>query len=121
MPALSLRRHNLLVHSVRASGLFSLPYASLCLESRSCTESWIVMMTQLVDIEDAKPRLACGERPYGFQISGNITLLGPACGFGADYLSKLRTEGCYAETLDEAAQIAKKLGVSISGIWFVKI
>ena len=82
---------------------------------------WIAMMTQLVDIEDAKPRLACGERPYGFQISGNITLLGPACGFGADYLSKLRTEGRYAETLEEAIQIAEGLGVSVTGIWFVEI
>jgi hypothetical protein len=79
------------------------------------------MITNLVDIEDAKPRLACGERPYGFQISGNITLLGPACGFGADYISKQRTEGCYAEDLDEATQIAERLGVSITGIWFVKI
>jgi hypothetical protein len=79
------------------------------------------MMTKLVDIEDAKPRLAGGERPYGFQISGNVTLLGPACGFGPDYLRRLKTEGRYAETLDEATQIAKKLGVSITGIWFVKI
>src|SRR5262249_38400836 len=81
----------------------------------------IAMMTKLVDIEDAKPRLASGERPYGFQISGDVTLLGPACGFGADYLRRLKTEGRYAETLDEAAQIAKKLGGSITGIWFVKI
>ena len=79
------------------------------------------MMTKLVDVDEAKPRLASGERPYGFQISGNVTLLRPACGFGADYLRRLRTEGRYAENLDEATQIAKKLGVSITGIWFVKI
>jgi hypothetical protein len=78
------------------------------------------MITNLVDIEDAKPRLACGERPYGFEISEKFTLLGPACGFGADYLRKLRTEGRYAETLDEAIQIAEKRGVSVTGIWFVK-
>src|SRR5262249_5936949 len=79
-----------------------------------------VMITNLVDIEDAKPRLACGERPYGFQMSGKVTLLGPACGFGSDYLRKLRAEGRYAETLDEATQIAKELGTLITGIWFVK-
>jgi hypothetical protein len=79
------------------------------------------MMTQLVDIEDAKPRLACGERPYGFQTNENVTVLGPACGFGADYLRKLRTEGRYAEDLDEATRIADELGGSITGIWFVKI
>ena len=79
------------------------------------------MMTNLVDIDDAKPRLARGERPYGFQISAGVTLLGPACGFGPDYVRKLRVEGRYAENLDEATQIAEKLGVSITGIWFVKI
>ena len=79
------------------------------------------MMTSLVDIEDAKPRLACGERPYGFQISADVTLLGPACGFGNDYLRKLRAEGRYAENLDEATQIAERLGAPITGIWFVKM
>jgi len=79
------------------------------------------MITSLVDIEDAKARLVGGERPYGFQISDSVTLLGPACGFGADYLRKLRAEGRYAENLSEATQIAEKLGVSITGIWFVKI
>jgi hypothetical protein len=78
------------------------------------------MLTNLVDIEDAKPRLASGERPYGFQISESLTVLGPACGFGADYLRKLRTEGRYAEDFEEATEIAQKLGVSITGIWFVK-
>ena len=79
------------------------------------------MITNLVDIEDARSRLACGERPYGFQISESITLLGPACGFGAGYLRQLRTEGRYAENLDEATRIAEKLGAPITGIWFVKI
>jgi len=80
-----------------------------------------MITTNLVDIEDAKPRLACGERPYGLEISEKFTLLGPACGFGADYLRKLRTEGRYAETLEEATQIAEGLGASVTGIWFVKI
>lgn len=78
------------------------------------------MITNLVDIEDARQRLECGERPYGFQISENITLLGPACGFGPHYLRRLKTEGRYAETLDEATRIAEKLGAPITGIWFVK-
>jgi hypothetical protein len=79
------------------------------------------MMTNLVDIQDAKPRLASGERPYGFQISTDLTLLGPACGFGADYVRRLKAEGRYAEDLDEASQIAERLGATITGIWFVKI
>ena len=79
------------------------------------------MITTLVEVEDSKPRLARGERPYGFQISASLMLLGPACGFGVDYLRTLRAQGRYAETLEEATEIANKLGVSITGIWFLKI
>jgi len=78
------------------------------------------MMTSLVDVEDAKGRLASGEQPYAFEISDSITMVGPACGFGADYLNHLRTEGRYAETFDEALRIADSRGATIIGIWFVK-
>ena len=78
------------------------------------------MMTNLVDMEVAKGRLASGERPYAFEISDRVTLVGPACGFGADYLRHLRTEGRYAESFEEATQIAEARGAAIIGIWFVK-
>ena len=78
------------------------------------------MMTSLVDIEDARGRLASGEQPYAFEISDSITKVGPACGFGADYLGHLRKEGRYAETFEEASQIADARGATIVGIWFVK-
>jgi hypothetical protein len=78
------------------------------------------MMTNLVDIEDAMGRLASGEKPYAFEMSDSITMVGPACGYGADYLGHLRTEGRYAESVEEAAQIANTRGATIIGIWFVK-
>jgi len=78
------------------------------------------MMTSLVDIEDARGRLASGEQPYAFEISDRVTMVGPACGFGTDYLRHLRTEGRYAESFEEANQIADARGATIIGIWFVK-
>jgi hypothetical protein len=78
------------------------------------------MMTNLVDIEDARGRLASGEKPYAFEISDSVTMVGPACGFGADYLGHLRKEGRYAESLEEASKIADARGAIITGIWFVK-
>lgn len=55
------------------------------------------MMTSLVDIEDARGRLASGEEAYAFEISDRVTMVGPACGYGADYLRHLRTEGRYGK------------------------
>jgi len=78
------------------------------------------MMTNLVDIEDARGRLASGEKPYAFEISDHVTMVGPACGFGTDYLTHLRTEGRYAEDFQEATEIAEARGATITGIWFVK-
>jgi len=78
------------------------------------------MMTSLVDIEDARGRLASGEKPYAFELSDSITMVGPACGFGADYLGHLRKEGRYAESFEEASQIADSRAATITGIWFVK-
>ena len=79
------------------------------------------MMTSLVDIEDARGRLDAGEKPYAFEISDSVTMVGPACGFGADYLRHLRIEGRYAENVEEANQIADARGATIIGIWFVKL
>jgi hypothetical protein len=78
------------------------------------------MMTSLVDIEDARGRLATGEQPYAFEISDNITMVGPACGYGTDYLRNLRLEGRYAESIEEATEIVDARGATITGIWFVK-
>ncbi len=78
------------------------------------------MITNLVDIEDAKERLASGELAYAFEINDHTTMLGPACSFGADYLRRLHTEGRYAENFEEATQLADQRGASITGIWFVK-
>ena len=78
------------------------------------------MMTNLVDIGDAALRLAAGEQPYAYEVSDRMTMVGPACGYGADYLSHLRTDGRYAESLEEATQIADARGAKIIGIWFVR-
>ena len=78
------------------------------------------MMTRLVDIEDATGRLAAGEQPYAFEMSDQTTMVGPACGYGTEYLKHLRTQGRYAETLEEATAIADRKGTSLTGIWFVK-
>lgn len=78
-------------------------------------------MTRLVDIGDAESRLAAGEKPYAFEMSDRVTMVGPACGYGADYLSHLRIEGRYAESLEEATQIADARGATVTGIWFVRL
>ena len=78
------------------------------------------MMTSLVDLEDARGRLEGGEEPYAFQVGEHFTMLGPACRFGSDYLRTLRTEGRYAESFEEATQVADARGATITGIWFVK-
>ena len=77
------------------------------------------MMTRLVDIKDAEGRLAAGEQAYAFETSDRTTLVGPACGYGTEYLKYLRTEGRYAENLQEASDIADRRGVTLTGIWFV--
>lgn len=78
------------------------------------------MITRLVDIEDAKGRLAAGEQPYAFEMSDQMTMVGPACGYGTEYLKYLRTQGRYAESMEEAGEIADRRGATLTGIWFVK-
>lgn len=77
------------------------------------------MMTRLVDIEDARGRLAAGEQPYAFEMSDRTTMVGPACGYGTEYLKYLRTQGRYAESAEEASDIAGRKGATLTGIWFV--
>ena len=77
------------------------------------------MMTRLVDVEDARGRLAAGEQPYAFEMSDRTTMVGPACGYGTEYLKYLRTQGRYAESFEEASEIADRRGATLTGIWFV--
>lgn len=78
------------------------------------------MITRLVDMENARGRLASGEQPYAFEMSDRVTMVGPACGYGTEYLKYLRTQGRYAENLEEASEIADRRGATLTGIWFVK-
>jgi hypothetical protein len=77
------------------------------------------MMTRLVDMEGAGGRLAAGEQPYAYEMSDRTTLVGPACGYGTEYLKYLRTQGRYAESVGEASDIAGRRGVTLTGVWFV--
>ena len=77
------------------------------------------MLATLIDIEDAKGRLAAGERPYAFEMSDRATVAGPACGYGTEYLKYLRTQERYAESAQEAREIADRRGATLIGIWFV--
>jgi hypothetical protein len=77
------------------------------------------MMTRLVEIEDARERLASGEQAYAFETSDQQTIVGPACKFGPAYLRQLRTEGRYADNIEEATQFVEARGAAITGIWFV--
>ena len=79
------------------------------------------MTVTLVDIEKAGEQLAAGEQPYEFQTGDpKLRILGPACGFGAQLLQRLRREGFYAESLEEAGEMARAKNATITGIWFVK-
>jgi hypothetical protein len=108
--------HELECPSPHVSGLDS-PLASLSPIPR---EGGRTMLTSLVDVQDATARLASGEQPYAFETSDGIMMVGPACGYGREYLSLLRTEGRYAESFEVATSIADARGATIIGIWFVK-
>ena len=77
------------------------------------------MKTRLVDIEDARGRLAAGEQPYAFETSDRAMMAGPACGYGSEYLKYLRTQGRYAESVEEASQMVSQRGATLTGIWFL--
>jgi hypothetical protein len=79
------------------------------------------MVVTLIDLEEATARLAAGEPAYEFMTSNSrLRLLGPACGFGATLLQRYRSEGLYAENLEEATEMARSKQATITGVWFVK-
>lgn len=79
------------------------------------------MVVTLIDLEEAAARLAAGELPYEFMTSNpRLRLLGPACGFGASLLQSYRSEGLYAETLEEANEMARRKQATVTGVWFIK-
>ena len=79
------------------------------------------MKVTLVDVEQAVERLDAGEQAYEYQTEDKtLRILGPACGFGPEYLRRLRSEGLYAETVEEARAHARTRNVALTGVWFVK-
>jgi hypothetical protein len=79
------------------------------------------MVVTLIDLEEAAARLAAGELAYEFMTSNpRLRLLGPACGYGATLLQSYRSEGLYAETIAEAAEMAHRQQATLTGVWFVK-
>lgn len=79
------------------------------------------MRITLIDLAQANERLGTGEPAYEYQTDDRaLRILGPACGFGPEYLQRLRIQGLYAETLEEAHGYARKRNVAVTGIWFVK-
>ena len=90
--------------------------------TRRQVEGWVrIMFITLIDLAEAGDRQAAGEQAYEYQTDNkSLRILGPACGFGADYLRRLRGEGLYAETLKEAIAHAQSRNVTLTGVWFVK-
>jgi hypothetical protein len=79
------------------------------------------LIVTLVDLEQAWERLAAGEDAYEYQTEDQaLRILGPACGFGTEYLQRLRNDGLYAESLAEAHAQARARNVVLTGVWFVK-
>jgi len=79
------------------------------------------MTITLIDLADAGERMDAGEQAYEYQTDNKaLRILGPACGFGPDYLRRLRGEGLYAETLNEAISHAQTKNAALVGVWFVK-
>ena len=75
----------------------------------------------LIDLPEAGARMDAGEQAYEYQTDNKaLRILGPACGFGTDHLRRLRGEGLYAETLDEAITHATAKYAILTGVWFVK-
>ncbi len=79
------------------------------------------MIVTLVDVAQAGERLDAGEQAYEYQTEDKaLRILGPACKFGPEHLRRLRSEGLYAETLEEARTHAQTKNVVLTGVWFVK-
>ena len=53
-----------------------------------------IMTITLIDLAEASERLDAGEQAVEYQTDNKaLRFLGPACGFGADYLRRLRGGG----------------------------
>lgn len=79
------------------------------------------MIVTLIDLEEALVRLNAGESPYEFMTDDpQLRLLGPACKFGATLLQSYRKEGLYAESIEEASEMARAKHATVTGVWFVK-
>jgi hypothetical protein len=79
------------------------------------------MAITLIDLAEVGEPLDAGEQAYEYQTDNKaLRILGPACGFGPEYLRRLRKEGLYAETLDEAIVHAGTKKAALTGVWFVK-
>lgn len=79
------------------------------------------MIVTLIDLEEALVRLNAGESPYEFMTDDpQLRLLGPACKFGATLLQSYRKEGLYAESIEEASEMARAKQATVTGVWFVK-
>ena len=80
-----------------------------------------MIVTLIEDMAEAGARLDAGEQAYEYQTDNKaLRMLGPACGFGPEYLRRLQSEGLYAETLKEALAHAQTRNVALTGVWFVK-
>ena len=79
------------------------------------------MIVTLIDLEEARARLSAGDSPYEFMTDDpQLRLLGPACKFGATLLQNYRKQGLYAESIEEASEMARAKNATVTGVWFVK-
>lgn len=79
------------------------------------------MLITLIDIDDAVARLATGEQAYEYKTEDpKLRILGPACGFGASILQIYREQGQYAESIDEAQEMAQSKNLTVTGVWFIR-
>jgi len=79
------------------------------------------MIVTLIALEEARALLDAGELPYEFMTDKpQLRLLGPGCKFGATILQSYRKKGLYAESIEEAREMARAKNATVTGIWFVK-
>jgi len=64
------------------------------------------MIIILIDLAKAGTRMNTGEHAYEYQTDNkSVRILGPACGFGADYLRRFRNEGFTRELAKKRSRI----------------
>src|SRR5262249_6568774 len=79
------------------------------------------MIINLIDLAEAGERLDAGEQAYEYQTDNKaLRILGPACGFGADYLRR-RGGGVFkGKPFGEAIAHARTKNAALPGVCFVK-